>query len=119
MPQIIIGKLVGGGMRLIPVQRIMEIRSNLHIQRVMLKDGETIEIRQSLKELVRKLEELAPGQFISPSKGCLVNVLAVESIYTDTGVLQGGKTFPIANRFYRKFQNHVITYLTTHDKNIL
>lgn len=114
-PRIIV-RLVGGGIRIVPVQDIIVVCSRLHVQRVTLRTAENVEIRQSLKELCSQLDALVPGQFISPGKGVLVNSLDVECVLPNHIVLRGGKTFSLANRQYRKFSKQVRVQVEAHNQ---
>lgn len=115
----IICKVVGGSIRIIPVQEVVAIRSNVHVQEMFLRNGESLTLRQTMRELREKLEELSPGQFMSPIKGALVNALDVESVTMECVTVQQGMSFPIADRAYRKFAGKVVAYLTAHDENVL
>lgn len=111
MQQRIIGNLIGGGIRLIPVQQIIAIQSDLQVQRVFLQDHEFVDIRASLVSLKEKLEEKAPGQFISPGKGVLINTLAVVAIHPESVEVEGGQQFSVAKRRYRKIKDRILKYL--------
>ena len=110
MPRII-GKLLGGGICILPVQDIIAVQSDIHIQRVFLRDGRSFAIRIALNALYKKLNAASGGQFINPSKGILVNMLAVSTLFVDHIEVIGGKVFPISPRSYRKLQHQIIEYL--------
>ena len=59
-------------------------------------DGSEAEARESLSWFASELAKTAPGQFVSPYKGYLVNLRAVHSIRAENLVLRGGQSLPVA-----------------------
>lgn len=111
MTQKLLGRLIGGGVCLVNIQDITAIQSNIHEQKIYLRDGKEVGIRQTLISLKEELDKNAPGQFIDCSKGVLINALAVSFIYADHVVVTSGQSFPLAQRNYRKFQQKITSYL--------
>lgn len=109
--QRITGKLLGGGLRIIPVQDIAAIQSHLQIQRVYLRSGESFDVRGSLLSIRQTLEQRTPGQFITTGKGVLVNVLAITAVHPDHVDVEGSHAFPVAKRSYRRVQDKILGYL--------
>lgn len=109
--QRIVGKMVGGGIRIVPINEIAAIQSELHVQRIFMHDGRRVEIRKTLASLKEELDELAPGQFVTASKGVVVNVLELQAVYSDHIEVTNGYTFPLAKRYYRQFKEEVLSYL--------
>ena len=77
---------------------------------VHLQDGDVVESRQTLTTLLDTLESLAPGQFVSPSKGYIVNqksIRSVKSTYVDIADAQ----IPLPKGKYRQFQESSFDYI--------
>lgn len=106
----IIFRLVGGGIQVEEVNHILFSQSNGHVQQIYLKDGSSVETRQSLNSLWDTLEDIAPGQFVSPSKGYLVNQAAIHVI-KNNDIEVGGHHIPLSKRKYRQFQEEYFQYI--------
>lgn len=76
-------RLVGGGIQVEEVNAILYVESNGHIQKVYTADHSLLETRQSLASLLDTLDAIAPGQFVSPGKGYIVNQSAIRVIKSD------------------------------------
>lgn len=48
MTQKLLGRLIGGGVCLVNIQDITAIQSNIHEQKIYLRDGKEVGIRQTL-----------------------------------------------------------------------
>lgn len=59
------------------------------------------------------LESMAPGQFVSPGKGYIVNQSAIRVIKSDY-MIQGHK-IPLAKRKYRQFQENYLKFIFGQD----
>lgn len=105
-------RLVGGGIQVEEVNAILYVESNGHIQQVYTADHSLLETRQSLASLLDTLDAIAPGQFVSPGKGYIVNQSAIRVIKSDYIEIQGHK-IPLAKRKYRQFQESYLKYLSS------
>ena len=103
-------KLTGGGVKTVNIDDILYIESNKHEQKVYLKEGEVLSIREGLNSLQEQLDELSPRQFLSPYKGFIVNLKAVHSIETGCMKLYGSNSIPIARRNFRQLTDKYYTY---------
>ena len=103
-------RLVGGGIQVEEVNAILYVESNGHIQQVHTADHSLLETRQSLASLLDTLEAIAPGQFVSPGKGYIVNQSAIRVIKSDYIEIQGHK-IPLAKRKYRQFQENYLKFI--------
>ena len=103
-------RLVGGGIRVEEVNAILYVESNGHIQQVYTADHLLLETRQSLASLLDTLDAIAPGQFVSPGKGYIVNQSAIRVIKSDYIEIQGHK-IPLAKRKYRQFQESYLKFI--------
>ena len=54
---------------------------------------------------MEKLEELSPGQFVSPYKGYIINLRRVVSIEADCVKMQGGAEIPLVRRSFRELRD--------------
>lgn len=106
----IIFRLVGCGIQIEEVDHIAYVESDGHVQKVYLTDGTSLDSRQSLTALLNTLECIAPGQFVSPGKGFIVNQKAIHVIKSNYIEIQG-KEIPIAKRKYRQFQEEYFRYI--------
>ena len=103
-------RLVGGGIQVEEVNAILYVESNGHIQQVHTADHSLLETRQSLASLLDTLDAIAPGQFVSPGKGYIVNQSAIRVIKSDYIEIQGHK-IPLAKRKYRQFQESYLKFI--------
>ena len=60
--------------------------------------------------LLDTLDAIAPGQFVSPGKGYIVNQSAIRVIKSDYIEIQGHK-IPLAKRKYRQFQESYLKFI--------
>lgn len=84
-----------GELRSLNINDIEYIECCDHTQDVHLKSGTVTEQRRSLTRLQEELDALAPGQFIAPYKGFLVNLRAVVRIEQTRITLRSGASVPI------------------------
>lgn len=106
----VIFRLVGGGVRVEEIAQILFLESHGHVLEVYLADGSTLETRKSGQEMKTDLDKLAPGQFVSPNKGYLVNLSAIHMIKTDYVEIQGHQ-IPLGKRKYRDFQEQYFQFM--------
>lgn len=107
-------RLVGGGIQVEEVNAILYVESNGHIQKVYTADHSLLETRQSLASLLDTLDAIAPGQFVLPGKGYIVNQSAIRVIKSDYIEIQGYK-IPLAKRKYRQFQENYLKFIFGQD----
>ena len=106
----VIFRLVGGGVRVEEIAQILFLESHGHVLEVYLADGSTLETRKSGQEMKTDLDKIAPGQFVSPNKGYLVNLSAIHMIKTDYVEIQGHQ-IPLGKRKYRDFQEQYFQFM--------
>lgn len=104
-------KLTGGGTRALELNEILWIESRDHAQLVFLKDGSCEEARESLSQQLAVLEELSPGQFVSPCKGYLVNQKAIRTIEPKKLIMRSGQELPLARGTFREFTDRYFAYM--------
>ncbi len=104
-------KLSGGGTRALELDEILWIESRNHAQTVYLKDGGCEEARESLGQQMAVLEELSPGQFVSPCKGFLVNQKAIRTIEPKRIIMRSGQEIPLARGIFREFTDRYFAYM--------
>ena len=107
-------RLVGGGIQVEEINAILYIESEGHIQKVYTADHSVLETRQPLAAILDMLESMAPGQFVSPGKGYVVNQSAIRLIKSDYIEIQGHK-IPLAKRKYRQFQESYLKFIFGQD----
>lgn len=90
---------------------IIYIEGAAHKQSVVLVDGKVVETVQTLTELLKTLERLSEGQFISPYKGFIVNQTAISTIESGKIVLKSGKCIPIPRRSFRQIKQTYFDYM--------
>ena len=110
----VIFRLVGGGIQVEEINAILYIESEGHIQKVYTADHSVLETRQPLAAILDMLESMAPGQFVSPGKGYVVNQSAIRLIKSDYIEIQGHK-IPLAKRKYRQFQESYLKFIFGQD----
>lgn len=104
-------KLTGGGTRVLELDEILWIESSNHTQTVFLKDGDSVEARESLVQLLSVLEERSAGQFVSPCKGYIVNQKAIRTVKSKGITMRSGKIIPLARGTFREFLDRYFTYV--------
>lgn len=102
--------LAGGGIQVEEVDDILFAESEGHVQKVYIKGGSVLEMRQSLTALKKELDNIVPGQFVSPGKGYLVNQKAIHIIKSEYIEIEGHH-IPLAKRKYRQFQQQYFDFL--------
>lgn len=103
-------RLVGGGIQVEEVDNILYAQSEGHVQKVYIKGGSVLEMRQSLATLKDTLDGIVPGQFVSPGKGYLVNQNAIHIIKSDYIEIEGHH-IPLTKRKYRQFQQQYFDFI--------
>lgn len=106
----IIFRLVGGGIRVEEIAQILFLESHGHVMEVYLADGSTLETRKSGQEMKADLDKIAPGQFLSPTKGYRVNLAAIHLIKAEYVEIQGHQ-IPLGKRKYRDFQEQYFQFM--------
>lgn len=104
-------KLAGGGIGVLELDEIVWIESRNHTQSVFLKEGGNQETRESLSQLLALLEQLSPGQFVSPCKGYIINQKAIRTIESKGIIMRSGQTIPLARGTFREFSDRYFSYL--------
>ena len=110
----VIFRLVGGGIQVEEINHILFVESNGHVQQVHTADGSMLVTRQSLLAMLQTFETLAPGQFVSPGKGYIVNQSAIHIIKSEYIEVKGHK-IPLAKRKYRQFQEDYFKFIFSKD----
>ena len=106
----IILNLVGGGVRAEEISHLTDRESHGHVLEVHLTDGSFVETRKSIQDMKASLDKIAPGQFVSPNKGYLVNLAAVH-IIKSAFVEVAGREIPLGRRKYRDFQEQYFQFM--------
>lgn len=106
----VVFRLVGGGIQVEELNDILFAQSEGHVQKVYIKGGSVLETRQSLTALQEILDSMAPGQFVSPGKGYLVNQKAIHVIKSEYLEI-GGHHIPLTKRKYRLFSEQYFDYI--------
>ena len=78
-----------------------------------------VEKRRSIARLQEELDALAPGQFIAPYKGFLVNLRAIVTVETRSILLRGGDRIPIPRGSFRQLQAQYLAYRFTKKEGTL
>lgn len=94
----------GGSVHLVRIDEITHIESRGHTQYVHTANEVVSEEHVSLGGMLEKLESAAPGQFVVPYRGFIVNQKAIHQIEPEDIVLKDGTHIPIARRGYRKMR---------------
>ncbi|MDD6382293.1 LytR/AlgR family response regulator transcription factor [Mitsuokella jalaludinii] len=103
-------RLTGGGIQVEELTQILYLENHGHIIRVYLGDGTMLETRKSMQEMKDHLDKIAPGQFLSPHKGYLVNLKAIHLLRPEYVEIQGHK-IPLGKRKYRDFQEQYFQFM--------
>ncbi|MEG0513056.1 MAG: LytTR family DNA-binding domain-containing protein [Clostridia bacterium] len=111
LPKELVLKTKGGELRTIDLDQLQYIESHSHDQLLYLQANTFIKLSRSLSWLYGELEALAPGQFISPCKGYLVNQHAISTIHTSGILLRCGARIPIVRGSFQKLQAQYMSFL--------
>lgn len=103
-------RLIGGGARAIGLNEILWIESHGHQQTILLIDGDSVDVRESLSQILTELEKLYPGQFASPAKGYLVNQKFIRTVEAKEIIMCSGQTVPLSRGIYREFMDRYFAY---------
>lgn len=110
-PTLLTVRTDGGALRMLEVDDIQFIESRGHAQRVTLSDGEVVvETRRSLARLLEELEKVAPGQFVLPYKGYVVNQRAIVTIDSSDILLRCGARVPVPRGAMGEIQARYVAY---------
>ncbi|MDD3335927.1 MAG: LytTR family DNA-binding domain-containing protein [Eubacteriales bacterium] len=104
-------KAEGGIVQKVDIDEILYIESQKHLLTLYLFNGTITEGQRSLIRFMEELEKLAPGQFVAPYKGYIVNQKAIVTIEPEKLILRGGACIPIPKRRYREIQNNYFDYM--------
>lgn len=100
-----------GELHSLDINDIFYIESSGHNLTIYANNRTLIESRRSLSRLNEELEDMSPGQFISPYKGYIVNQKAIVSIKRNCIVLRCDTTIPIPKREYKSLQDKYMDYI--------
>lgn len=102
--------LTSNGIQVEKIHHINYLESDGHIQVVHLSDGSLIKVKQSLASLQNILDRTADGQFVSPSKGYIVNQAAIHVIKSNYIEIRG-EMIPLVKRRYRMFLRNYLNFI--------
>lgn len=95
----------GGSVHAINVNDIIYIESFRNGRSVYTKEEVYTETKNSLQTLLDNLEQICPGQFVSPYRGYIINYDAVTSISMNGITLKNNIIIPIKSGSYRKLRD--------------
>lgn len=104
-------KLAGGGIKVLELNEILWIESSNHTQTIFLKGGGCLVARESLSHIFTQLENLSPGQFVSPYKGYLVNQKEIRTVAPKMIIMRSGQEIPLVRGSFRKFSDRYFAYM--------
>lgn len=110
VPKIVL-KLTGSGIRALELNEILWIESCNHTQNIFLTGGGVEKVRESLSHLFAQLEDLSPGQFVSPCRGYLVNQKAIRTVVPQKVIMRSGQEIPLARGTFRTFSDRYFSYM--------
>lgn len=108
-----------GALHTLDASDIEYIESSGHDQYIYAKGEVLVEKRRSIARLQEELDALAPGQFIAPYKGFLVNLRAIVTVETRSILLRGGDRIPIPRGSFRQLQAQYLAYRFTKKEGTL
>lgn len=94
-----------GVTRRVPLEEIAYIESVGRLRVIHTHTGSLEERQQSLTALYDQLQALAPGQFITPYRGYIVNQDAIRTITAQGILLHSGAKVPLKEGDFRKTRN--------------
>ncbi len=94
-----------GVTRRVPLGEIAYIESVGRLRVIHTHSGSLEEHQQSLSALYDQLQALAPGQFITPYRGYIVNQDAIRTITAQGILLHSGAKVPLKEGDFRKTRN--------------
>lgn len=107
-------KLSGGNVQVVDINDIIYIENFSHTQNVYLKNGDCLEAKETITQLLTLLEDTAKGCFFSPYKGFIVNMKAILTIEPNGVKLKNGIFIPIVKRSFRDLQKRYFDYMFNH-----
>jgi DNA-binding LytR/AlgR family response regulator len=103
-------RLVGTGVQVEKISHITYVESKGHILQIHLKNGTSLETRMTLNSFLDMVNKFSPDQFVSPSKGYVINQDAVHVIKS-SGVEVQGRSIPLSKRKYSEFKEKYFRYI--------
>ena len=100
-----------GGIQKVRLDDILYIQDAAQTLTAYLCSGVCTEARRSLARMAEELNGLAPGQFFSLNKGCLVNLRAVRTVGAGEMVLKNGTVLPVARRSARPLRDAYFDFI--------
>lgn len=94
-----------GVTRRVPWEEVSYIESVGRLRVIHTRTGNLEEHQQSLAALYDQLQALAPGQFITPYRGYIVNQDAIRTITAQGILLHSGAKVPLKEGDFRKTRN--------------
>ena len=89
----------------IEIRDILYVESFRNYRSIYTQKGIYNETKRSLSALQEELALRCPGQFISPYRGYIVNLDAVDSISVEGIILKNGVAIPIKSGSFRKLKD--------------
>lgn len=97
--------LEGGTVQRIYIDSILYIESVGYKRVVHTSAGDYEETRKTLTAFLNELEKAAPGQFMQPYRGYIVNLNEIRSVSPDNITMQNGSTILIKRGDFRRIRN--------------
>ena len=98
-------QMENGAIHSTDITDIIFIESMGYRRLVHTKDGVYEETKRPLSKMLSDLEELSPGQFITPYRGYIVNLDAIKAITNDRVVLHNGESILIKRGDFRRLKD--------------
>lgn len=106
----------GGEIHRLQLNRIQYIESRAHEQTVFFDNGSTLHLRLSLASLSSEFEKAAPGQFMMPYKGYMVNIRAIAAIEAARIIMRSGAEIPLPRGSFRNMKAAFFNYMFDRNK---
>lgn len=89
----------------VEVEKILYVETQRNCRVLHCEDGDVMEMKRTLQALTDDLEHLYPDQFMSPLRGYLINLNAVQEISMDGIRMKDGSLVFIKSNTYRKLRD--------------
>ncbi|MBQ9206635.1 MAG: response regulator transcription factor [Treponema sp.] len=99
-----------GAVSFVSIDDIIYIESIGRKRYVYTQKKEFVEVKRTLLHFSEELEELAPGQFISPYRGYIINLDEVRTIEPNKIIMENGKQIITKTGDYRKLKSLLFNY---------